>query len=479
MFVKKTTLLSAAVLLTLAACGDSTRDVPAVPVTTSSGIAVDGYLDTANVLCVGSNVTVKTNNKGVFTFSPACTSAMTVTGGTNVDTGFAFKGTIKGPANSAVLSPLTTLLVAMTPAETAILLTNLGLPAGTDLTKIDPVLPANFPVLKVTLAIQQIAQQFANTFATLQGSTDVAGTYAKVAAAIAAQLLTPGSVLFDANGVVNATVLGNIATKAAASSALTIDATKLAAIATQIGVQAQQFSTAASAGAVADLAKALQNPAAKPIDTTASTKYLAVTADTLRFEDQFVTLAQFAAGVTVNNLDTIGIPFTAVDSPAVDTVSSVFMELAEEGGKGRKLQVMIDKVAFKLSSAGVLTVEPATGAQVYVFGHTTNGTDINLTLKDLTFNPLTVGANNMLKLDFDSIMDKAVASANDTTNTTTEKFTNITGTFATKIVVSNLNLRHADGSAFTTVSGAISGTTTAPAISGAGIVGKLTLTVTK
>ncbi|MET3130546.1 hypothetical protein AAKU55_000803 [Oxalobacteraceae bacterium GrIS 1.11] len=474
MLVKKNIILSAAVLMALAACG-SDHYTP----TSNSGKAVDGYLQGSTVLCVPDKTTTTTSAAGVFTFTPACAGPYQVTGGTNADTGFAFKGNLTGLAGSTIVSPLTTLLGGLSSAQVATLLTSLGLPANTDLNNTDPADGQHFALFKATVAVQQIVQQLANTFGGLLASTDITGLYAKIAASVATSLLAPGAPLFAADGSVNLTLLKAIGTGAAATTgaAAKISVADLAAVADQIAVQSTAILQAATVGDLVSQAKVVQDPTAPPVDTSGGTKFLALQGDAVLVNGTMpVTLAQFATGVTVNKLSTIGFDIDVSRAPVMNNPVSIFLELVEQsGGSGRKLQVMIDKVQFTLT-AGQLSIVPATDAKVFVYGHTRGGTDLNLTLTDLSFHPLGV-VNNKLTLDFDAIVKKVLLSADNTSKIVAASFVDITGSFNAKVVFSNLNIRHeTDGSSLDVFPVSVTGSSTPTSIAGRGLVGKLTTT---
>ena len=215
MFKKKQTILWLAIAASLSACGDSTESaLPTTPTpVASSGKAVDGYLSGSNVLCDtnkngtadAGEATATTNSTGDFTFAAGCSGTIVVTGGNDATTGFPFKGMLKAPAGSAVATPLTSLLAdtGMTAAQLA---AALGLPAGTDVTKLDPADGKHNDLLRTTLAVQQIVQQLANTLANLAGSTEIASLYSKVGTALASALQASGSTpLFSADGSINQT----------------------------------------------------------------------------------------------------------------------------------------------------------------------------------------------------------------------------------------------------------------------------------
>ncbi|MFC6519358.1 hypothetical protein ACFQAT_05750 [Undibacterium arcticum] len=442
MFKKKNSILWLAMTAALTACGGGGSSSPS-PATTStatttqatpsSGKAVDGYLVGSTVFCdvnkngvfdAATETTTTTLAGGAFTFAAGCSGTVVVTGGTDATTNYAFKGTLKAPAGSAVATPLTS-LTADTGMTAAQLATALGLPAGTDVTKLDPADGSHQNLLRTTLAVQQIVQQLANTLGTLAASSDTSGIYTKVANAVAATLLAnPSLPMFGADGSVNLTVLTAAAKGAVASMAadskfnvFTISDANLAAMAAQIGAQAQQFLNASDAD-LANLASKLQNPAAAPIDTTATTAYLALQSDSVRINGNQISYASLTAGASISTPTTFGLDFSITGAPAIDTVANLALELVEVGGQSRVLQLMIDKVNIK-NVNGQLSIVPDATAKVYVYGHTGSGNDINLTLNDLTFKPITV-TNNSLTLNYKSLVNKVLASVDNTTQTTAQ-----------------------------------------------------------
>lgn len=490
MFSKKNSILCLAMTMALAACGGGSDSSPAptpapTPVPTS-GKAVDGYLAGSTVFCdINKNGaadtgegTTTTDANGNFTFASGCSGTIVVFGGVDATTKYPFKGTLKAPAGSAMVTPLTSLLAdtGMTAAQLA---TALGLPAGTDVTKIDPADGKNQDLLRTTLAVQQIIQQLANTLGGLAGSTDTASLYSKVAQSVAAALLaSPATPLFSADGTVNQTAM-NAAAKGAVAATLadakftkfTISDSDLFAATAQIASQAQLFVSASDAD-LANLTERLQSPALPPVETKASVNYLSLLGDSVRINGTQVTYASLAAGTTIGTPNTFGLDFAIKGTPVIDTVAHLALELKEVDGQGRVLQMMIDKVSIK-TVAGKLSIVPDATAKVFVYGHTGSGNDINLTLNDLTFKPLTV-TNNSLTLNYTSLVNKVLASVDNSTKTTAEKFTNITGTFNIKVAVDGLPVRNEDGAAAlasTTVT--VTGTNPVRSVKGVGVAGTL------
>ncbi|AIY41108.1 hypothetical protein LT85_1950 [Collimonas arenae] len=290
---KKNISLSLVIVLVLAACGggDEGSVSPApVPVATAAGKAVDGYLGAASVLCDTNNngvadageVTAITDMQGNFTFSPACASPMVVSGGTSIDTGLSFRGLLTAPFGSVVVTPLTSLMAngGLTAIQVA---SALGLPAGTDVTRIDPAAknanggPLNANLLKSTLAMQQIIQQVADTLGSLAQNTSpsaIQAIYSEVGKAVVTTLTaSSSSQLIDGSGSVSPLLASgivlqsvtNIATTAnpvldgvkdsiGAYSPVSVSALISGAVATEATTLAQS-----SDAALADLTKSLQS----------------------------------------------------------------------------------------------------------------------------------------------------------------------------------------------------------------------------
>ncbi len=192
--------------LLVSACGGGGATPPGT-VSGSSGFAIDDYLSGATVLCDSNNnvapdggeATKTTDSSGFFKFDVACGAPMVVTGGTNVDTGLPFTGTLRAPQGSTVITPLTTLVAAgMSVAQVNIAL---GLPAGTDLLNTDPARRlagalVNGELMKKSLALQQLVQKITELLAGLSGASGDAARpviYGEVVSAIAAALQNGGT----------------------------------------------------------------------------------------------------------------------------------------------------------------------------------------------------------------------------------------------------------------------------------------------
>ena len=500
MLKKRQSTLLVAMTLALTACGgggsSSTVTPPVVvvppvvvPPVAAAGKAIDGYLNGSTAYCdLNKNsaldtgeVSVKTDSGGNYSFPAGCASTIVVIGGTDVATGYVFNGTLKTPVGSSVATPLTSLMAdsGMTAAQLA---TALGLPAGTDVTKIDPLDGKNQNVLRVTLATQQLVQQMANMLGGLSGSTNLADLYSKVGKALSSALLAnAGTPLFSADGSVNNSLMvaagkGAVAAIAADpvfTKKVTVSDADLLAAASQITSQASQFLTASDAD-LADVTKNLQNPALPAPEANGTSNYLSLASDSVNLNGTPVTYTALQNGVTISSPTTFGLDFVIKGAPSINTVSRLALELKEVDGQGRVLQVMIDKVNIK-SVSGQISIVPDATAKVYVYGHTGSGNDINMTLADLTFKPISV-VNNSLNLNYKSLVNKVLASSDNSTSTTAQKFVDIKGNFSIKIAVDGLPVRSADGaSALNASTVTITGTNPLRSVVGVGVTGTLNI----
>ena len=119
----------------------------------AAGKAIDGYISDATVFAdangtgklASNDVSTTTDANGNFTLTGG-TGQLIAFGGTDISTGFAFKGQLEAPSGSAVVDPLTTLIsgleqtvgLTLAAAEQEVLAA-FGLPSATDLTTLDPI----------------------------------------------------------------------------------------------------------------------------------------------------------------------------------------------------------------------------------------------------------------------------------------------------------------------------------------------------
>ncbi len=237
-----------------------------------TGVVSDGYLAGATVFAdtnrnrefdTGELFTT-TDDAGNFSFDfGSLTAPLISIGGIDVSTGLPFRGSLAAPAQSSVINPLTTLLMAIVDAgggpsdsvelaaavdsATAQIVASLGLPA-VNLTTFDPLAPAADPV--AALVVQMAAATIANVI--VVGDTigaDSASILNNLVSAVTT--FEPGQVL----DLSSTTVLSGLLTTP------TTQLPDLAAI-DSLAVANTQIMEAGSIGAIAELQTAIQAPTA-------------------------------------------------------------------------------------------------------------------------------------------------------------------------------------------------------------------------
>lgn len=528
---------AAAAACLMAACGGgggSPPDTTPPAASSSRGVAVDGYLQFATVLCDSNGNGVAdagergagTDAAGAFSFSPACEAPLVVNGGTNADTGLPFTGRLRAPAGATVVSPLTTLLADGGSATG--LVAALGLPAGTDLLRTDPARVADGrlaePALyRSTLAVQQLVQGMAALFASLagqDGAAVLAALYGQVAQSVAASLAGAGA-LSDGSQIDDAVVARLVSAAVADAAALypfaaPIDAASLAqvvapALARQAerllgATEAELSSTAAalqSGTQVADFVQAnLAALATPPGDATAALAatlggivdpYVALADDQIRLTlgtgGTAYTLAQFASEAGISLVWPLAEPtmleltlahasdFAPVAGQSLSAAVSITETAA--GGQGTIL-AMIDQVAVtRVGQTLKLTVPTSANARVY--GVSTDGqrkavVDFRNSVRGVTGTFGTAGSATRFPLG--NIVNYAI-------NQLSNDFSGIyglRGRYRVSIVLSGLDLRRADGSRFPAASitvptaiDANGAVTTSRVVEGRGLSGFVTL----
>lgn len=530
---------AAAAACLLASCGGgggtAPGDYPGADGNASTGVAVDGYLSGATVLCDadGNGLpgegerAVGTNASGAFRFAPPCEDSLAVYGGTNVDTGLPFVGTLRAPAGAAVVSPLSTLLDAGLTQDQ--LRAAFGIAAGVDLLRDDPAETndgalVRAGLLKRNLVAQQLMQKLAETYAALAGKSaaaDVRAIYAVVAEAFA-EVLADGVPLVSGNDVDDAVVAALVAQatpKAAAVFAFgeTINAATLArVIKAALSLQAEtllkapagELATvtaevqgsgriAAFVLSVADQLGAAPGPFADALSVQLLAQfdpYLTVVDNTIRLVNgsttNSYTLAQFqsSTGIAVAwplpepmALEvSVGDPGNYQPTPG-QTVSAAISITEAGGGEGQVL-AFIDKVKVERSTFGLKVTVP-TNAAALAYGVSSDGSKRAV----VNFREGVAGVTNTLRLGGTGTNSIAFGSVVEyTINQLSNDFSGIRdlrGTYNVSIVLSGLPLRQADGSTLPAVTvrvptaltstGAVA---TSRTVTGRGIVGTVRLT---
>lgn len=486
MATQKNAALALAISLALTACGGGGGGD--TPVQTTSGKAVDGYLSGMTVFCDlnknslldAGEMSTTTDTGGNYRFDTLCAGTLAGVGGIDTATSYAFKGMLKGPADSAVITPLTT-LIADTGLSKEQIVTLLGLPPGTDITKQDPMASGNGALLQKTLAVQQVVQQLANQFVTLTYPAANAQLYSTVAASLASALLaSPNTPLVTANGTINSTFVDAAIQKTVESvnanpnlPKVSISDADRAAIANAVATQAAQFLDASKDPV--EVAKELQNPLNPPVETeTVKNNYISPKNDSFQLNGVTYSLANFADGIAVTGLDTIGLEYSATGTPEIDKLVDVGFVVDETSGN-RILQVKVEQLhVVRDNATGQVTLTLTPASQVHVYVRDAQGSSFNSTLTDLGFNPLII-ENNAMTVNYANLVNRI--AQNEQLNTHSfkaDQFLSLQGTFDIKVVVStNLNVRYEGGAALPMVNMGIFNTT--KGVEGPGITGRLTI----
>ena len=407
-------LLSISIALALTACGDGNGLI-----TSSAGKAVDGYLSGSQVVCDTNNNGVKdageafttTNATGDFTFTPSCASTVVISGGTSTDTGLLFKGLLKAPAGSALATPLTSLMVSggLTAAQVA---TAMGLPAGTDVTKIDPMAVGNLSLRTKTVAMQVIIQQVADTLGGLAADASPAtiqALYSQVAKAVASNITTNPSVpLVSTTGVVNATLVSAAVVASVVQLAATTDPVLLAAktvtsslssislaslIADSVTTQATTLVQADVATLVAKTTSLHQNTAIATIATASKEILTSSSASSVNWTAVKNQLATLSDASTANDAAAVTAINTALSTAASTAGVAAPVIPANIAGNTNSLSINNDLLTFKkgtVSTTATLAAFKSTAGTTLVgmpdtvsFAYTINGSPIAATGSDI------------------------------------------------------------------------------------------------
>jgi hypothetical protein len=233
-----------------------------------SGSAFDGAISGAKV-CVDVNENSQcdinedstiTNLDGTYSLTTTQTGSLLVIGGIDMGTGEAFTGILKAPADSTVISPLTSMVAAMITngstadeAETT-LKKSLGIASNVDLTNYNPFEKADAndedaqAVLAAQAQIQTLVQASSATIAGADNDTKVSDVMSNVTLSLAKSLQVAANENPDSTIDISADMVSE-ATKDAAS---TVFANNTVA---QVAAKSSAESMAAYSVAQANIAK--------------------------------------------------------------------------------------------------------------------------------------------------------------------------------------------------------------------------------
>jgi hypothetical protein len=529
---------AAAAVCLLASCGGgggtAPGDYPGPDGNASTGVAVDGYLAGATVLCDadGNGLpgdgerAVGTGASGAFRFAPPCEAALAAWGGTNADTGLPFVGLLRSPAGAKVVSPLTTLIAAGLTAEQV--RAAFGIGAGSDLLADDPAESRDGTLLRAgllkrNLAAQQLMQKLAETYAGLAGRTDAADVralYAAVAEAFA-EVLADGTPLIDGSTAdddvvgalvqratakaeavfpfdarINAATLARVIRAALALQIETLLDAPVAELATVTAEVQGNGRIAAFVLSVADQLGAAPGPFADALSQQLVAQidpYVTLAENAIRLVDgdnrRTFTAAQFqsAGGVSVSwplpeptALEvTIGDPGNY--QPVAGQTVSAAISITEAGGGQGTILAYIDQVKLERSIFGLKFTVPST-ARARAYGVSSDGraaiVNFSEGVSGVT-NTLRVGGTGTNSIAFGSVVEYTINQlSNDFSG-----IRSLRGTYRVSVVVSGLPVRLADGTPLPAVSVQVPTSltrtgevATSRTVTGRGLVGTVTLT---
>ena len=193
-----------------------------------SGVATNGHLSGAIVVCEADKSTVATDANGAYKFPKACAGDITVSGGINVDTGEEFLGELKAPKGATAVNSLTTMMVVggLTEAEVK---TSLGLPSSVSLLTTDPAAESgaaysNSELFAKAKTVQQLLQTTMDTVATTSSVTDTEAKkaiYATAASSLASQIKAVPATKLITGASVEASVVSEDVVKSMVTNAVT------------------------------------------------------------------------------------------------------------------------------------------------------------------------------------------------------------------------------------------------------------------
>jgi len=403
--------LSAVALLSLSGCGGGSSDTKTALSPAFSGIGIDGILMNSQVcidansdgVCNSGEVTTQTDADGKFTFAAGSpTGPLILSGGIDKSTGETFKGILKAPAGSSVVTPLTSAIqsimdnnssVSAADAE-ATIKTAMGLDGvGVNLTEFDPyngINGVNAAAAKQILAkqtqLQILVHTAATTIAGADAGTDVADAMSNVFDAIVGSMDTGAEVALDAQTVAMATrqaASETYAGKVNADALVVAVGTVAEAEAADAVSAANGAEAAISGGAAGDAIGALDGAINAVNDKNGSTAGAALTAQNTLTDDERAAIiaareAEDAAAreAAVREAQAVAARVAAVEALAAATTKAE-LEAAErlraDAAAAEQLaaekaaleaQAAADKTAAELAASLIVQAEADTQAVV-------------------------------------------------------------------------------------------------------------------
>jgi hypothetical protein len=344
--------------------GASTSYAPA-----QTGKAIDFYLAGSNVYftdCPGQ--TTVTDANGNFKFPAFCSSsAITVSGGTDIGTNLPFYGVLKTTkqavsATPVIVSVLTTLIASGVDSTT--LATQLGLTAN--LLTLDPM--TNVKALQTNVVLQQLLDQVSaalvSSAAANGQSLTVAEAESKALAALVTQLGTTSVAnITDSNSI--AQIITNAATAANFSNPGSVATANSTAISNSLTLISNAFSNATLGQNGLVNLSSVDLSSITTIESATDAKLNAAPALNNYIQLNAITLNNSGTSTPINNAGSISLTATggltdvqvalaSVGSPFGNGTSTVNAALSYTIN-GNTANLIINNIQLAFSSAGVLT----------------------------------------------------------------------------------------------------------------------------
>lgn len=500
--------LPAAVLLAfgLTACGGgsgtSTGSGTASPPTTasgsSSGVLVDDLVADATVFCDSNDngqldsgeATATTDDSGAFTFSPACTASVVSVAGSGYDKTLlkAPKGRLRAKAGSKVVSYFTTMQAdsGLSDSDFQVVLAKLGL------TGIDPATfdPSKDPArLGTSAALAKILNDLSEIVETAGGDPKEGFKAAALAMVSYAQSHAVSGSVFGGDGSTLTALIQSASAAAFASigsgtwttaqknNAVALASDGLAVTATAVRGhssfdEAHDDLNNGSVGSIisqTDLSDDTQVGEARDRCRDRSNEaearkpqFVYTNADAFTFIDggnaaRRFTLAQLDAGIdlsdtTLGALRQLQLPLQATTLALPREGQRVTLALqVEQIGGTRLLQVALDRIVLKRASSGVVNATIPSDARLYFYARSASGIEIGsgaTGFTDLNGDLLSSTADG-LSLDL-KVLGEKMKGRFPTQTALLDALLQAKGSFHVKLVVGELDLRHADKSRFST-----------------------------
>ena len=366
----------------------------------TTGKVVDGYVANANVYLANADgscsttVAGTTDAKGNFTLSVADPNGICASGGTDTSTNQPLVGTLKAPAGSSGVTPLTTMYAAALAANPGLsessFATSLGL-GGVNLLSADPEAPgAPANLEQVGASIQALIASIALSL----GGGNAANANAIYASVVSAVLTT-------ISNLPAGTTLTSIATSGGFSSIATSIATTAqtnvaaAAAANPSDAALAAAATASAAVTPAELATAANSAASSASTTSSSNAPPPAAFSELASVSANGTIQGAVPGTGYDSSLTIHGAFTSVSFGlttatgnavlAATGSTSTIAVVPATGSSSQNLTVSIPTDwAESPTTNGTLTPSVTAGSQVTVTGTKSDGTSVSATLAAAT-----------------------------------------------------------------------------------------------